>query len=381
MRQTLKMAAVISAALWVTACNSEGKGPQGPAGPHTTEVNVITVEPQSQEITVELPGRTRAFMKAEVRPQVSGVIEARSFTEGGNVTAGQSLYQIDAAPYQAALISAKADLERAKANEISTRATAERYRELIGSNSISKQDFDLAEAAYLEAKASVEMAKAAINQAEINLAYTKVEAPISGHISRSGVTPGALVTANQSQALAQISQLDPINVDIVQSSTEMLKLKTQLASGALQQSATTEVTLILEDGSEYRHPGSLKFAEVTVDEGTGSVTMRAEFPNPDGVLLPGMFVRTRMTVGTDPSAILVPQKAISRTPRGEGRAMVVTADNKVEARNVTTAQAIDHQWRILDGLQAGDKVITEGLQRVRPGASVTIQEITAHAAN
>ncbi|SDJ96159.1 membrane fusion protein, multidrug efflux system [Ferrimonas sediminum] len=381
MRQTLKMAAVISAALWVTACNSEGNGPQGPAGPRTTEVNVFTVEPQSQEITVELPGRTRAFMKAEVRPQVSGVIEARSFTEGGNVTAGQSLYQIDAAPYQAALISAKADLERAKANEISTRATAERYRELIGSNSISKQDFDLAEAAHLEAKASVEMAKAAINQAEINLAYTKVEAPISGHISRSDVTPGALVTANQSQALAQISQLDPINIDIVQSSTEMLKLKSQLASGALQQSETTLVTLILEDGSEYQHPGSLKFAEVTVDEGTGSVTMRAEFPNPDGILLPGMFVRTRMTVGTDPNAILVPQKAVSRTPRGEGRAMVVTADNKVEARNVVTAQAIDHQWRILAGLQAGDKVITEGLQRVRPGASVTIQEITAHAAN
>lgn len=379
MRHSLKLATAVAVALSLSACGTEEPAAKHPGGQRAAQVNVVTVTPHAQAISVELPGRSRAYLNAEVRPQVSGVITARSFIEGGMVEAGQSLYQIDAAPYKAALISAKADLERAKASELSTRATYHRYKELIHTSSISKQDLDLAEAAWMEAKASVEMAKAAINQAEINLDYTKVEAPISGHISRSAVTPGALVTANQAQALAQISQLDPINVDIVQSSTEMLRLKSQLASGKLMQSDTTEVTLVLEDGSEYAHPGTLKFAEVTVDEGTGSVSLRAEFPNPDGLLLPGMFVRTRMVVGTDPQALMVPQKAVTRNPKGQGMAMVVNADNQVEARVVTTAEAIDHQWRVTAGLKPGDKVITEGLQKIRPGATVVAQEITQMA--
>ncbi|GAB2645972.1 efflux RND transporter periplasmic adaptor subunit [Vibrio panuliri] len=370
MNSKLRIASAISLALWLSGCDMSSHAASQNQTPPAVPVNIIELTSQPQAITMELPGRSRAYMEAEVRPQVNGIVLARSFTEGGHVEQGQSLYQIDDATYAAALISTKAELKRAEAALASTSATAKRFKELLKTKAISQQDFDQAEAAYLEAKASVAVAKAAINNAEINLAYTKVEAPISGQISMSSVTPGALVTANQGQALAKISQLDPINVDISQSSTQMLRLKQRIASGQLQQPESAQVRLILEDGSVYQHLGSMKFAEVTVNETTGAVSLRAEFPNPDGLLLPGMFVRTIITVGTDPKAILVPQKAITRNPRGQAIAMVVDADNKVESRVVTTAEAIDNQWLVTSGLKEGDKIVVEGLQKIRPGVTV-----------
>ena len=369
MNNKLRIASAIAAALWISGCDmSSHAAPQ--EGAQAVPVSIIELKSQPQAITMELPGRSRAYMEAEVRPQVNGIVLARSFTEGGYVKQGQSLYQIDDATYKAALISTKAELKRAEAALASTGATAKRFKELLKAKAISQQDFDQAQAAYLEAQASVAVAKAAINNAEINLAYTKVAAPIAGQISKSSVTPGALVTANQGQALAKISQLDPINIDIAQSSTQMLRLKQRIASGQLHQPETAEVRLILEDGSVYQHKGSMKFAEVTVNESTGAVSLRAEFPNPESMLLPGMFVRTIVTVGTDPTAILVPQKAITRNPRGQAIAMVVDVENKVEARVVTTAEAIDHQWLITSGLKEGDKIVVEGLQKIRPGAAV-----------
>ncbi|ROV58098.1 efflux RND transporter periplasmic adaptor subunit [Vibrio ponticus] len=370
MNNKLRIASAISLALWLSGCDMSSHAASQDQTPPAVPVNIIELKSQPQAITMELPGRSRAYMEAEVRPQVNGIVLARSFTEGGYVEQGQSLYQIDDATYAAALISTKAELKRAEAALASTGATAKRFKELLKTKAISQQDFDQAEAAYLEAKASVAVAKAAINNAEINLAYTKVQAPISGQIGKSSVTPGALVTANQPQALAKISQLDPINVDIAQSSTQMLRLKQRIASGQLQQPESAQVRLILEDGTVYPHQGSMKFAEVTVNETTGAVTLRAEFPNPEGMLLPGMFVRTIITVGTDPAAILVPQKSITRNPRGQAIAMVVDANNKVESRIVTTAEAIDNQWLITSGLKEGDKIVVEGLQKIRPGAAV-----------
>lgn len=370
MQHLLKLAVVVAAAMMSTACGPNDAVGQSQQGTKSVPVNIIDIGTRSQAIQVELPGRTRAYLEAEVRPQVNGILLSRSFVEGGEVVKGQSLYQIDSSLYQAELVSAKAQLERAKAAEVSAKATAKRFNELVKTKAVSQQDFDQAKAAYLEAKAQVAVAKAAINSAEINLQYTKVQAPISGHIGKSNMTPGGLVIANQGSALAKISQLDPINVDVVQSSAELLRLKSRIASGQLDQPDTTNVTLILEDGSAYPHQGKLKFSEVTVDENTGSVSMRAEFANPDNILLPGMFVRTILTVGTDPDAILVPQKAIGRNPKGEGIAMVVNSDNKVEIRMVTTAESVGNQWLVSKGLQTGDKLIVEGLQKIRPGASV-----------
>ncbi|MCE9679681.1 efflux RND transporter periplasmic adaptor subunit [Shewanella sp. AS1] len=370
MRQIVKIASVISVALWMTACGKEEAQGQAAATPRSTEVGVIKVVSQAQAIQVELPGRSKAFLEAEVRPQVSGIIMERGFVEGTDVKKGQSLYQIDPSTYKAALASAEADLSRANASLASNKARAARYQELIKTNAISQQDFDDADAAYKEAIASVMVAKAALHTAKINLEYTQVQAPISGRIGKSYVTPGALVTANQSQMLATIQQLDPINVDIAQSSAQLLRLKSRLKQGALQAADNANVTLILEDGSQYPHSGLLRFSEVNVDENTGSVTLRAEFPNPDGILLPGMYVRAVLNTGTDPEAILVPQKAITRNSKGQAVAMVIGADNKVEPRVVTTAEVIDHQWRITQGLAAGDQLIVEGLQKIRPGAPV-----------
>lgn len=334
------------------------------------EVGVVEVKASAQNILVELPGRSRAYLEAEVRPQVSGIIMERNFVEGREVKEGQSLYKIDDATYKATLESAKADLASAQASLASAKARAARYEKLVKTNAISKQDFDEADASYKEALARVKVAEAQLHTAEINLKYTQVQAPISGRIGKSAVTPGALVTANQGQVLATIQQLDPINVDITQSSVQLLALKAKLRAGKLQAADNAEVQLVLEDGTTYEHKGKLQFAEVSVDENTGSVILRAEFPNPDNVLLPGMYVRAVLNTGVDPSAILVPQKAITRNTRGEAVAMVVNAESQVEARNVTTAEVIDHQWRVTSGLQAGDKLIIEGLQKIRPGAPV-----------
>lgn len=376
MRQIVKIASFLSVALWITACGQNEDAKQG-QGPRNAEVGVIQIKTQSQDIRVELPGRSKAFLEAEVRPQASGIITERTFVEGSDVKKGQSLYQIDSATYKAAVISAEADLARANASLVSAKAKALRFKALIKTNAISEQDFDEADALYKEALANVVVAKAAINTANINLVYTEVKAPISGRISKSSVTAGALVTANQAQTLAKIQQLDPINVDIAQSSAQVLRLKAKLRQGKLQASDNADVQLILEDGTTYAHTGVLRFAEVSVDENTGSVILRAEFPNPDGLLLPGMYVRAVLNAGTDPEAILVPQKAITRNTKGQAVAMIVNSDNKVETRIVTTAEVIDHQWRILDGLAVGDSLIVEGLQKIRPGASVTPVAITA----
>ncbi|MCL1112231.1 MULTISPECIES: efflux RND transporter periplasmic adaptor subunit [Shewanella] len=377
MHKALKVAAVISAAIWITACGKAEDAAQAQQQQPPTPVGVMTVEAVSQAITVELPGRSRAFLEAEVRPQVSGIITKRAFIEGSEVTQGQSLYQIDSATYKAALVSAEADLASANASLASAKAKADRYAKLVKTNAVSKQDFDETEAAYKEAQAAVTVAKAAINTAKINLEYTEVKAPISGRIGKSSVTAGALVTANQATTLATIQQLDPINVDIVQSSAQLLRLKAKLRSGQLIKSDNAKVTLILEDDSVYEHEGTLQFAEVNVDESTGSVTLRAEFPNPDGTLLPGMYVRAQLNAGQDPQAILVPQRAITRNNKGQAVAMLVDKDSNAEMRIVTTAEVIGSQWRIVDGLAVGDKLIVEGLQKIRPGAPVSPQVLTA----
>ncbi|GAA0792441.1 MULTISPECIES: efflux RND transporter periplasmic adaptor subunit [Pseudomonadati] len=376
MHKALKIAAVITASLWLTACGKQDDGAQAQQERPPTPVGVMIVEAQSQAIQVELPGRSKSFLEAEVRPQVSGIITERGFVEGKEVTKGQSLYQIDSATYKAALVSAEADLARANAALESAKAKAARYQTLVKTNAVSVQDFDEAKAAYKEALASVTVAEAAINTAKINLEYTEVKAPISGRIGKSSVTAGALVTANQSNTLATIQQLDPINVDIAQSSAQLLRLKSKLKAGKLLKSDNAAVTLILEDGSTYDQQGTMQFAEVSVDETTGSVTLRAEFPNPDGVLLPGMYVRARLDTGKDPQAILVPQRAITRNTKGQAMAMVVNQDNNVEVRIVTTAEVINNNWRIVDGLTPGDKLIVEGLQKIRPGAKVAPQVLT-----
>ncbi|WP_394202696.1 efflux RND transporter periplasmic adaptor subunit [Shewanella waksmanii] len=376
MRQIVKIASIISVALWMTACGQQEQQGQGQAqGPQSVEVGVITVKAQSQAIEIELPGRSKAYLEAEVRPQATGIITARSFVEGGVVEEGQSLYKIDSATYEAALKSAEADLARAEASLVSAKAKALRFKELIKTDAISQQDFDEADALYKEAQANVVVAKAAIHTAKINLVYTDVNAPISGRIGKSSVTAGALVTANQADILAKIQQLDPINIDIAQSSAQLLRLKSKLKQGSLQAAENADVSLILEDGTQYDHIGSLQFSEVSVDENTGSVTLRAEFPNPDGVLLPGMYVRAMLNAGTDPQAIMVPQRAITRNTKGQAVAMLVNADNKVESRIITTAEVIDNQWRVVDGLAQGDKLIVEGLQKIRPGAPVSAKEV------
>ncbi len=374
MRRRTTLSLLIASSLFMAGCQPSQEGTeQGGGAAPATEVNVLTVEPVRQALTVELPGRSRAFKEAEVRPQVTGIISERNFVEGGVVEKGQSLYQIDDSSFQADLLSAEAELIRAKASEESTFATVKRYRALITKKSNSQQDLDEAEAAYKEAKAQVLVAKAKINTAKIHLTYTRVKAPISGVISKSNVTAGALVTANQADKLTTIQQLDPINVDIVQSSAQLLRLKAALSQGHMQEDQSAQVALTLEDGSTYEHKGTMKFTEVNVDESTGSVTLRAEFPNPDGLLLPGMFVRATVITGVDPSAILIPQNTVTRDATGKASVMTVSADNTVAITPVITAEVIDNQWRIIDGLKAGDQVITAGLQKVRPGSPVTIQ--------
>lgn len=368
MRQIVKIASVLSAALWIAGCGQKPEQEPQQRGP--MEVGVLEIVAQSQSIMVELPGRSKAYMEAEVRPQVNGIIMTRGFVEGGDVKKGQSLYQIDASTYEAVLVSTKADLRSAQASLVSAKAKALRFAKLIKQNSISQQDFDDANAAYKAALARVIVAKAAINTAKINLEYTQVRAPISGRIGISSITPGALVTANQAQTLVTIQQLDPINIDIAQSSAQLLRLKFKLRDGQLKAADNANVQLFLEDGSQYSHTGLLQFSEVSVNENTGSVILRAEFPNPDGILMPGMYVRAVLNTGTDPEAILVPQKAITRNTKGQAVAMIINGEGNVSTRIVTTAEVIDNQWRIIDGLAVGDQLIVEGLQKIRPGVSV-----------
>ncbi|WP_408967421.1 efflux RND transporter periplasmic adaptor subunit [Oryzomonas sp.] len=336
------------------------------------EVGVVVVQPQRVSLTTELPGRTSPNLIAEVRPQVSGIIQKRIFTEGSDVKAGQVLYQIDPATYHAAYASAKAALARADASVATVRLKAERYKDLVKIKAVSQQDYDDADAALKQSEADVASAKAAVETARINLAYTKVTAPISGRIGRSTVTDGALVTGNQTTALATIQQLSSMYVDVTQSSAELLRLKQNLASGLLKNSATTQarVKLMLEDGSAYPLPGTLKFSEVTVDQSTGSFILRAIFPNPKQTLLPGMFVRAILEEGINENALLVPQRGVTRNPKGEAIVMVVGAQEKVEPRVITVARTVGDSWLVSGGLKAGDRVILEGIQRAPAGTAV-----------
>lgn len=351
-----------------TACSSEeGSNAAKPATLPPVEVGVVTLESQSVTLSRQLAGRTTAFQTSEVRPQVAGIIESREFKEGSEVKRGQPLYKIDAARYRAARDEARAALESARASAAALESKARRYRSLLGTEAVGEQEVEDVIASARQAKAAVARAQASLKTASLDLDYTTIRAPIAGRIGRSLVTPGALVTANQAQPLSTIQQLDPIFVDISQSSAELLELRRQLAGGsALPASAT--LTLTLEDGTAYEHEGSLEFAEATVDENTGSVTLRARFPNPDKTLLPGMFVRVNAPQAVVPKALLAPQQGIARDPRGGATAMVVGPGDVAERREVVTGQAVGDSWLILEGLAAGDKLIVEGTSKIRPGA-------------
>lgn len=362
---------ILAVGLALAGCgNKKNAGGPPPSGP--PEVGVVAVKPGKVVLTTELPGRTSPFLIAEVRPQVGGIIRKRLFSEGSDVKAGQVLYQIDPASYQAAFASAKASEARAEANLIPARLKEERYRDLVKIKAVSQQDYDDAHASLKQAEAELASARAAVETARINLAYTRITAPISGRIGRSTVTDGALVTASQPAALATIQQLGSMYVDVTQSSADMLKLRQSLSSGLLKNSgsAQSRVRLLLEDGSAYPLPGVLKFSEVTVDQSTGSITMRAIFPNPKNSLLPGMFVRAILEEGISEQAILVPQRGVTRNPKGDAVVMLVGAEEKVEPRPIKVVRTVGDSWLVSEGLKAGDRVILEGLQKARPGTQV-----------
>jgi membrane fusion protein (multidrug efflux system) len=363
----------------LTGCH--GDRHTAPAPP-AVEVGVVTVTPQPVTITTDLPGRTSSFRVAEVRPQVSGVVQKRLFVEGGEVKAGQPLYQIDPAPFQASYDSAKATLEHAQAELTTAKLLEERYRPLVEANAVSRQQNDNAVGSALQAQADVASAKASVETARINLAYTRVLSPISGRTSRSSVTEGALVTANQATALVTVTQLDPIYVDVTQPATVLLRLQRELEAGQLvnRGANAAAVGLKLEDGSEYGREGSLKFSEVTVDQSTGSVTLRAEFPNPKHLLLPGMFVRAHIQEGVRQQALMVPEPGVTHDQRGEPVALIVGVGNKVEQRTLTTDRVIGDQWLVVGGINPGDRVIVWGVQKVHPGDEVKSLEYDRAAA-
>jgi len=367
--RTLIAAGITVLLLMLSAC---GRSPQGQPQAGPPEVAVVVVKAEPVAINTELPGRASAYLVADVRPQVSGIIQKRLFTEGTDVKAGEVLYQIDPASYEAAYAAAKAALARAEANIMSIRNRVERYKELVTINAVSQQDLDDASAVLKQAEADIESGKAAVEAARINLAYTKITAPISGRTGRSNVTVGALVTANQPTPLTVIQQLDPIYVDATQSSANLLKLQRNMAAGRIKGMGPDQarVKLLLEDGTPYPSEGSLKFSDVTVDPSTGSYILRMVFPNPKQTLLPGMYVRPVIQEGIVDRAVLVPQQGVSRDPRGNSIALVVDNSGKVEQRSITIDRAIGDKWLVASGLAPGDRVIVEGSQRVRPGASV-----------
>lgn len=348
------------------------KGASGPPLGGPVEVAVVTVKPEAVVLTTELPGRTYPYLVAEVRPQVNGLIRERAFEEGSSVKAGDLLYQIDPAPYQAAYDQAKAALAMAEANVPAARLRAERLKGLVEIRATGRQNYDDALAALQQAEASVAASRAAVDSAQINLSYTPIRAPIPGRIGKSSVTVGALVTAYQPVPLAVIQQLDPIYIDVAQSSAEILRLRQSLESGRLKRSGESwsRVNLLLEDATPYPLAGKLKFRDVTVDPATGSVSLRMVFPNPNNVLLPGMFVRAIVEEGVSEDAILVPQQGVTRDQKGNPYALVAGKDDKAEQRMLTLDRTIGDRWLVAKGLAADDRVIVEGLQRIRPGADV-----------
>ena len=378
LRWTMALAALASLLL-LGGCES-GHGQQAKPTP-VPEVATVTIEPRPVELSTELPGRTSAYLVSEIRPQVNGIIQKRQFREGSDVKAGQLLYQIDPAPFQVAYDSAKASLGKAQANLPSIRSRAERYKELLVDHAVSRQDYDDATAAVGQALAEIEYWKTSVEAARINLGYTRVTAPISGRIGKSSVTDGALVTAYQPTSLATIQQLDPIYVDVTQSSAELLRLKRNLETGQLTADGKNgkKVRILLEDGTPYPLEGVLQFRDVTVDPATGSFTLRIVVPNPENLLLPGMFVRAVVQEGIAEQAILVPQQGVSRTPKGEPFALVVDDTGTVRQRMLTLNRAMGDKWLVASGLSAGDRVVVEGMLNVRPGAAV--KAVPLHGAN
>ncbi len=364
--------AVLSLGLILAVAGGCKKPSRGPMMSGPPEVGVVTLGEEKATLTTELPGRTSPYLVAEVRPQVNGLLQKRAFDEGSEVKAGSLLYEIDPAPYQAIYDQARAALAMAESNVPATRLRAERLKGLVEIRAVGQQDLDDAQAALQRAEASVASAKAAVETARINLSYTPIRAPISGRTGKSTVTVGALVTAYQPVPLVTIQQLDPIYVDVTQSSADVLRLRRNLESGRLKRSGESwsRVKLLLEDGTPYEHEGKLKFQDITVDPTTGSVSLRMVFPNPHNVLLPGMFVRAIVEEGVNESAILVPQQGVSRDQKGHPFSLVVGKDGKAEQRLLTVDRSIGDRWLVTNGLSAGEAVIVDGLQRVRPGAEV-----------
>ena len=376
LRAAVFWAGLFAAVAALTACD----GAKAPAAARQApQVTVLTLKPQNVVLKTLLPGRTAPTLIAEVRPQVTGIIQSRAFTEGAEVKAGSVLYRLDPSTYQAAYDSARASIAKSEAAVQTAQRNVERNKELVAIKFVSQQAYDDAVTTLRQNEADLAAAKAATQAARINLAYTNVVAPIAGRIGKSAVTAGALVTANQPTPLATIQQMNPMYVDITQSSTEALRLRRAMASGELKRARedAARVTLQLEDGTNYPLEGTLQFSDVTVDASTGAITLRALFPNPDGLLLPNMYVRTALEEGLRENAILVPQQAVTRDPKGQAVAMVVGADGNVEARPLKVTRTIGSDWLVDSGLRAGDRVIVEGLQRARPGMPVQPVEATS----
>ncbi|MGJ7615526.1 MULTISPECIES: efflux RND transporter periplasmic adaptor subunit [unclassified Variovorax] len=355
----------------IAGCSGSSSAP--PPAPAAAQVSVVTLQPENQPVTTELSGRTRARLSAEIRPQVGGIVQQRLFEEGALVKAGQVLYQLDPASYQAAYASAQASVAKSEATLNSAKTSARRNADLVKIDAVSQQTNDDSQATLQQAQADLGVARAALDTARINLGFTRITAPIAGRIEASAVTPGALVTAGQTTALTTVQQLDPIHVDVTQSTTELLRLQRELASGALKSSANkgeAAVRLMLEDGTAYAHAGRLQFASVTVNEGTGAVTLRILVPNPERTLLPGMYVRAVLEEGVAEQALLVPQQGVTRTASGDASALVVTAENKVEKRALKVSRALGSRWQVTEGLKAGERVIVEGSTKVRVGDTV-----------
>jgi membrane fusion protein, multidrug efflux system len=367
-RVPFRLISAATAAVILAAC---GQKPSAPP-PQTPEVGVITIQPTTVPVVSELPGRTSAFLVAQVRARVDGIVLRREFTEGADVKAGQRLYKIDPAPYIAALNTAKAALAKAQANVVTQNALAARYKILVAANAVSKQDYDNAVASQGQAVADVASGKAAVDTAQINLGYTDVVSPITGRIGVSQVTPGAYVQASAATLLSTVQQLDPVYVDLTQSSVDGLKLRRDIQEGRLQTSGVNaaKVTLILEDGRAYSEDGKLQFSDVSVDQSTGSVTVRAIFPNKDRVLLPGMFVRARIDEGVNNKALVVPQIGVTHDQKGQPTALVVGPDNKVALHQLVTSGTYGDKWVVDSGLNAGDRVIVQGTEKARLGATV-----------
>ena len=363
---------LIASTLVLAGCG-KGDDPAGGERPPTA-VTVVTLKPQSVLLTRELDGRARASQEAEVRPQATGIVQRLLFTEGGSVRAGQALYQLDPTAFQADANSAQAAVARAQASLESARLNAGRSAELVKIDAISRQDNENAQATLRQAQADLRSAQAAVQAAGVPLGFTRVTAPISGRIGRSSVTRGALVTSAQATPLATIQRLDPMYIELTQSSTELLKLRQEIDAGSAQSTTSVPVEIVLEDGTVYPHAGRLSFAEAMVDPATGAVALRVVVPNPDQLLLPGMFVRAKVANAERRDAILAPQQGITRDPKGNASAMVVDADGKVAAREVKVSRAIGDKWLVESGLAAGDKLIVEGLQKIRPGAPVQATE-------